>query len=111
MIQLENNDKLGFYMLGGKKFYTKPEALVEATKTGIFPEWNFNRNVFDSYNWSVEPNIDIKELYRLRALQLREKYDYLILAYSGGADSHNILLSFMRQNIHIDEIENRIRAS
>jgi diphthamide synthase (EF-2-diphthine--ammonia ligase) len=43
-------------------------------------------------------------LYDLRARQLREKYDYLILSYSGGADSHNVLMSFIKQGIHLDEI-------
>jgi hypothetical protein len=35
---------------------------------------------------------------------LREKYDYIILWYSGGYDSHNILKTFIDNNLHLDEI-------
>jgi hypothetical protein len=43
-------------------------------------------------------------LYKQRAQQLRDTYDYLVLYYSGGADSHNILRTFIDNNIKIDEI-------
>ena len=42
--------------------------------------------------------------YQQRALQLREKYDYLILSFSGGRDSHNVLHSFIKNGIHLDEV-------
>ena len=54
MIQLENNPKLGYYTVGQTRHYIKPQALIDATKTNQFPEWNFNRDVFDNYNWSEE---------------------------------------------------------
>ena len=38
------------------------------------------------------------------AQQLREKYDYIVLAYSGGADSCNVLNSFLDNGIPIDDI-------
>ena len=84
---LEQNDKLGFYTVGSTKHYIKPEALIDATKTGHFPEWNFNRNVFDHYAWDVEPELNLRELYRIRAQQLRDRYDYIRLEVSGGGDS------------------------
>jgi hypothetical protein len=40
----------------------------------------------------------------MRCHQIRDKYDYLILHYSGGSDSHNMLNYFYRNSIHIDEI-------
>lgn len=101
---LEQNDKLGYYLVGDEKIFIKPKALIRATETGHFPEWNFNRNVFDNYNWSVEPIIDLKELYRLRALQLREKYDYIRLEVSGGGDSSTAAYSFILNGIHLDEV-------
>jgi hypothetical protein len=48
--------------------------------------------------------VPLDDLYKQRALQLRDKYDYLILNYSGGADSHNILMTFLNNNIKLDEI-------
>jgi hypothetical protein len=104
MIQLENNPKLGFNKVGNQTFYIKPEALIDATKTNQFPEWNFNRDVFGKYDWSVEPEIGIKELYRIRAQQLRDKYDYIRLEVSGGGDSATAAFSFILNNIHLDEV-------
>jgi hypothetical protein len=46
----------------------------------------------------------LQELYRLRALQLRGSYDHLILLFSGGSDSVNILHAFIDNNIFLDEI-------
>jgi hypothetical protein len=80
-------DKLGVYRVGDLKFYSKLQAIEMSTKTGIHLHWDFNEAVFDSYDWTVEPKDSLVELYRQRAQQLRNKYDYIILAYSGGADS------------------------
>jgi hypothetical protein len=101
---LEQNDKLGFYTVGSVKHYIKPEALIEATKTGHFPEWNFNRNVFDHFAWNVEPELGLRELYRIRAQQLRDKYDYIRLEVSGGGDSATAAYSFILNGIHLDEV-------
>lgn len=104
MTLLEQNDKLGYYTVGQDRHYIKPEALIAATKTNQFPEWNFNRDVFGKYNWSVEPEIGIKELYRMRAQQLRDKYDYIRLEVSGGGDSATAAFSFILNGIHLDEV-------
>jgi len=101
---LEKNDKLGFYTVGASKHYIKPEALIDATKTGHFPEWNFNRNVFDKFAWDVEPELGLRELYRIRAQQLRDRYDYIRLEVSGGGDSATAAYSFIRNGIHLDEV-------
>lgn len=100
----EQNDKLGFYTVGDQRYYLKPEALVAATRTGFFPEWNFNRSVFDQLPWQNEPSVDLKQLYRLRALQLREKYDWIRVEASGGGDSTTAVLSFLNNGIHLDEV-------
>jgi len=97
-------DKLGCYRVGDLKFYSKLEAIERMQKTGIHLHWDFNEAAFNSYNWTVEPKESILELYRQRAVQLREKYDYIVLMYSGGSDSQNILDSFIDNNIQLDEI-------
>lgn len=105
MIQtIDQNDKLGFYSLNGKKIYSKPLALIESTKTGVFPHWIFNKKEFDAYNWTVEPAEDLRTLYRKRAQQLRDQYDYLKLEFSGGGDSTTVLYSFINNGIHLDEV-------
>jgi hypothetical protein len=96
--------QFGFYQVGDAKFYSKFEAQLFSKKTGLKASWNFNDEVFASNNWQVEPTESLSELYRQRAQQLREKYDYLILWFSGGADSTNVLDSFLLNNIKLDEV-------
>ena len=97
-------DRLGCYRVGDLKFYSKLEAIEMHSRTGIHPHWDFNEAVFSSYDWSVEPEENLLELYRQRAQQLRDKYDYIVLIYSGGADSETILQSFLYNDIKLDEV-------
>ena len=103
MIKIEQNPKLGYYTVGQEKFYSKPMALTKATETNQFPEWNFSNETFGAQNWLIEPNINILDLYRIRAQQLRDKYDYIRLEFSGGGDSTTALYSFINNGIHLDE--------
>ena len=104
MYKLDNNPKLGYYKLGDKQIFGKVEALIEATKTGIFPEWHFNRDTFGKLNWQVAPITPLKELYRMRAQQLRDKYDWIRVEASGGGDSTTAIYSFLHNGIHLDEV-------
>lgn len=104
-IKLDNNQpKLGYYLVGNNKHFSKTYALMEATRTNQFPEWHFNRDVFNNIDWTVEPKTDLRTLYRIRAQQLRDKYDYLRLEFSGGSDSVTVAYTFLLNNIHLDEI-------
>ena len=104
LIDYPVTDRFGYYRIGQQKFYSKYLAIQEHARTGIHPEWHFNDEVFSSYNWKEEPAESLEELYRQRVEQLRNKYDYLVLLYSGGSDSHNILDVFINNNIKLDEI-------
>ena len=97
-------DQFGFYQVGDLKFYSRLEAIQTHDKTGKPLHWNFNDEVYSSYDWSVEPTETLEELYRQRAQQLRDEYDYLILWFSGGADSTNILNTFVNNDIKLDEV-------
>lgn len=101
---LPNNDRFGFYTVGDFKTYSKLEAIEHSGTTRIPVEWNFNREKFNHYDWSREPEGSLEFWYGERARQIRDKYDYIVLWYSGGADSHNALMSFVKNNIFIDEI-------
>lgn len=103
-IQSSRQDKFGFYQVGNFKTYSKFEAIEQHVKTNKKIHWNFNDATFASYNWAQEPAESLSELYRQRAQQLREQYDYLVLWFSGGADSTNILNSFINNNIKLDEV-------
>ena len=95
---------LGYYTVGEQSFTSKVAALIEGTKTNTHPQWHFNNDLFGRINWQDEPQEDIYELYRQRAQQLRDQYDYLVLMYSGGADSQCIFDVCIKNNIAIDEI-------
>jgi hypothetical protein len=96
--------RLGYYQVGDKIHLNKVAALIDGTERNIHPEWVFNNDVFDKFSWSEEPEESLSELYSQRAKEIRQTYDYVILAFSGGSDSHNILNAFIKNNLKIDEI-------
>jgi hypothetical protein len=98
------NKSLGFYKVDGLEFDSKILACIHATKFNKKVEWCFNNDIFDRYPWHIEPAESLDQLYDRRSKELREKYDYIIISYSGGADSHNVVESFLRQGLHIDEL-------
>lgn len=94
----------GFYCVGNKKFYYKASALVHASIHKLPVTWEFNNDVFAEQVAKPRLPISLPELYRLRCQQIRDQYDYVILAYSGGADSNTILRSYLDNNIRLDEV-------
>jgi hypothetical protein len=98
-----NPDKFGFYRVGERTSYSKFEA-AQWCKEGELPEWDFNQSTYDKIDWKVEPETDLWTLYKMRAKQIRENYDYIVLWYSGGSDSHNLLHAFLDANVKFDEI-------
>lgn len=94
-----NPDKFGYYLSNNKKTYSKIEALEFGE-----PTWYFNDSVFSRMNWKLEPEISLKELYKIRCRQIRKAYDYVVLMFSGGSDSHNILNMWIEADCKIDEI-------
>lgn len=104
---LAKDPALGFYEIGGKVFWDKASALMEGTKMGLGYSdlhWNFNDEYFGKFNWTQEPPGTVKNYYHARAREIREKYDYIILNCSGGADSTTMLYSFIQQGLHVDEV-------
>tara|TARA_B100000424_G_C22945216_1_gene503067 strand:+ start:4433 stop:5503 length:1071 start_codon:yes stop_codon:yes gene_type:complete len=59
---------------------------------------------WDSFNWEVEPVESFSDLLYERCKQLRDKYGWLILYYSGGSDSETVLQSFINAGVHLDEV-------
>jgi hypothetical protein len=96
--------KDGYYIVGNKIYNHKVYALQEATRTGLPVKWHFNNEVYDKLNWTHNPGIPILDLYRLRAQQLRNRYDYIICCWSGGGDSTTMVEAFLENGIHLDEI-------
>ena len=95
----------GHWLVVDKIFHVKRDALLYASIVGC-PEvtWHWHDDVFKSFDRSKLGTVPLNSLYKQRAQQLRDEYDYLILYYSGGADSHNILMTFINNNIKLDRI-------
>lgn len=100
-----------YYLVCGKRYVNKLEAYREALPKGFWPHWNFFEKQFSQKNWSVEPKESLIELYHQRARKIRDEYDYIICWFSGGSDSDNMVLSFLEQGLHIDEIWHRSTMS
>ncbi len=99
-----NNLRFGYYKVGNDIVFSKIEALELADRKNSPISWHYNDDVFDSIDWKIEPKFTLSEIYKLRAQQIRKSYDYIVLFYSGGADSHNMLESFLHADVKIDEI-------
>lgn len=99
-----NLDDYGFYEVGNTRYYSKIAAILEHQRLRLPLRWNYLDEEFDQHDWTVEPAESLDQLYANRAQQLREQYDYLVLHFSGGSDSANILETFIKHNIHLDEI-------
>jgi len=100
------------YRYDGKAFGTRFDVYdyILYEKKGFLDSklnlhFNFCDNKFVKYDWNVEPSVSLGALYKQRALDIRERYDYVILHYTGGMDSHEVLNIFLNNNIHIDEIQ------
>jgi len=94
----------GYYTVGNKIFYDKLTAILDASKQQEEVNWHFNEETYNSYDWTVEPELSLDEYYKLRAQQIREEYDYVIILCSGGGDSTNVVWSFLNNRIHVDEV-------
>lgn len=95
----------GHWSVDDKIFYVKRDALVYASRD---PEakivYRYYDGLFRNFDRTKIGKLPLSTLYRTRAQQLREQYDHLTLYYSGGADSHNILMTFVNSGIKLDNV-------
>jgi len=103
MLPYNYNRKLGYYQLGNDEYEYAIEAIM-ASRGDQHVKFKFNNDFFSQVDWTVEPSETLSELYAQRARQLRERYDHLVLSYSGGSDSWTILNTFLTNGIKLDEI-------
>lgn len=94
----------GIYHCNDKFFYNKIDAIFEANASNKHIAWKYHDDIFKKYKWDVDPAQSLDEIYKQRALQLRDAYDHLVLFFSGGIDSGYILKTFIDNDIKIDEI-------
>jgi len=96
--------KYGHYTVGDKIFTNSMLAFLESSKTQLPIKWYYFDKIWEKFDKSTLGRTPLKVLYKERAQQLRDSYDYLILQYSGGSDSHCILQSFIQNNIKLDQV-------
>lgn len=104
---LDLNHIRGYYEVGDKIYFNKIEAVRAASQTKQQLVWHFHDDVFGKFDWSIRPQGTLRDLYKERAQQIRDKYDYIIIYFSGGADSWTVLNSFLANGIHVDEVFTR----
>lgn len=103
----ETLDRYGYYVVSGKKYYNKLEAFKVAFSQGHHPHWHFHEDTFSDVDWQIEPNESLEQLYANRAQQIRDKYQTVILSFSGGSDSSTVADSFIDNDIPLDYLLNR----
>lgn len=106
-----SDTKFGIYKVwqaGVLRYQTpfKVEAIESVKNSGGNITWHFNDEVFSCFDWQKDISDSIQDLYRERAQFLRKKYAKIVIMYSGGYDSHNMLMSFLDNNIPVDGVCN-----
>jgi len=98
--------EFGYYCYKGQVFFNKYDAFELALAARDFaPAIEFKFHLPDLLvDCTVEPEASLADLYRARAQQLREQYNYLLLMYSGGADATQVLMTFLNNGIRLDEV-------
>lgn len=94
----------GYYTVGDQVFNNKIATLHAATKARKIPVFHLHDEIFDKIPWTLPTHLPIEQLYKERAQEIRDQYDYVSLSFSGGADSWNALNSFLSNDIHIEEV-------
>ena len=93
-----------YYFDDGSRFSSKIEALQYSLKSQKNFRLYYFDEVFSSIDWSIEPSGNLQYHYKQQAQRIRDEYDYVVLCYSGGADSTNILETYVYNNIKLDKI-------
>jgi len=95
----------GYWSVGDACFLHKAECLKYASSINNYQiEFHYYDQFYRKTVNDPEPKETLEELYKRRAQQLRDKYDFIAVAYSGGADSANVIDSFLDNGIPLDAI-------
>lgn len=103
MLQYAGN-YYGHYQVGSNNYLSKVRAILDSEQSHKEIKFVLYDDTYTKLNWQQEPTQSLQDLYAQRAWELRNRYDYLVLHFSGGSDSLNILETFIRNNIRIEEL-------
>lgn len=95
------------YQVGDKKFVGAYAGLYESALTGeychfILPEYHIQH--FLSVDVPNLKNYTTKDLVKKKIAQLRDENDLIRLSYTGGQDSHTIMLTAQELGIRFDSL-------
>tara|TARA_A100001015_G_C14991490_1_gene714154 strand:- start:41 stop:1135 length:1095 start_codon:yes stop_codon:yes gene_type:complete len=96
-----------FYQCGNEKFHNIFKAFEHQKQTGHFPKYFIDEELVQNISNRKKPkDISPKAIRKLivnRLKDLRNKYNKLKIAYSGGTDSYTILKLCIDNDIYVDE--------
>jgi hypothetical protein len=93
-----------YYFRDGTRVHSKLLAIEYETIKREECRLYYHDHLYDAVDWKTEPLLSLNDYYVEQAKRIREAYDYVILCYSGGIDSTNILETFHFNNIKLDKI-------
>ena len=93
-----------YYSSDGKHFTSKIEATLYSRNNQVDIKFHYYDDVYNKINWKIEPPQSLDYYYLEQARKIRDSYDRVILAYSGGYDSTNILETFHFNGLKFDKI-------
>ena len=89
------------YKVGSEIFFNKLQAIQKNVET---TDPIYLEDPYEDADFSVVPEQSLDDLIAAHLRQLRESHEKIKLYYSGGSDSHLLLDSIVKNNIHVDEI-------
>ena len=91
------------YTCNGKQFLNKFSAIDENI-ISKHPIHFHTPDAYHDFDFSKEPDATWHDILKQEAINIRDSYKTVKLWYSGGVDSHLVLNTFVKNDIHVDEI-------
>lgn len=92
------------WRVGNTMYSNKWHAIMAYFNQPTHYGFYYYDHVWDQVDWSHEPEQTLKSIEIDHCRFLRNKYNTIALAYSGGVDSHTVLQRFIDAGVHIDYI-------
>ena len=92
------------YLVNNKQIHNPYLAYYESYKSNQPVTFYCYDTEYGTLDWTQEPKESFEQLMDEYAIELCNRYEKIILPWSGGTDSQTIYNVFQRNNLHIDEI-------
>ena len=60
-----------YYTVGNRPFYDKLDAVSHADATKQEVVWQYHDSIYESFDWTKEPELSLDQLYAIRAREIR----------------------------------------